>query len=148
MRRGFFSVFCFIFFASYSAFADAAVQKTFAMIKPRGMGKSVEIKSLIQSYGLKILQSKKIVLTEKKFEKLYFMHKGKPFYDELKSSLVNKDVEVMVLQGDDAVNRYRMAINDIRAKYALNKTENAVHGSDSWKRAHEEICIFFECKSK
>ena len=121
------------------------MQKTFGMIKPSGMAHSAEIKSIIASYGLKIIKSKKIVMTEKKLNKLYFMHKNKPFYDELKNSLLNKEVEVMVLYGNNAVRTYRNAVEDIRSKYAINKTENAVHGADGWQRAHEEICIFFDC---
>ena len=121
------------------------IQKTFAMIKPSGIFKTMEIKSIIKSYGLKIIKSKKIIITEKQVDKLYYMHKDKPFYNDLKASLVGKEVEVMVLYGDHAVDRYRDAVSDIRSKYAINKTENAVHGSDSWKRAHEEICIFFSC---
>ena len=121
------------------------MQKTFGMIKPSGMSHNAEIKSIIASYGLKIIKSKKIVMTEKKLNKLYFMHKDKSFYSELKNSLLNKEVEVMVLYGNNAVKTYRNAIEDIRSKYAINKTENAVHGADNWKRAHEEICIFFDC---
>ena len=121
------------------------IQKTFAMIKPSGISKTMEIKSIIKSYGLKIIKSKKIIITEKQVDKLYYMHKDKPFYNDLKASLVGKEVEVMVLYGDHAVDRYRDAVSDIRSKYAINKTENAVHGSDSWTRAHEEICIFFSC---
>ena len=121
------------------------MQKTFGMIKPSGMSRSAEIKSIIASYGLKIIKSKKIVMTETKLDKLYFMHKNKPFYDELKSSILNKEVEVMVIYGNNAVKKYRSAIEDIRSKYAISKTENAVHGADNWKRAHEEICIFFDC---
>ena len=123
-------------------------QKTFGMIKPSGIDKTNEIKSIISSNSLKIIKSKKIIMTEKLFNKLYFMHANKPFYSELKASLVGKEVIPMVIYGDRAVEKYRIAVNEIRAKYAINKTENAVHGSDSWKRAHEEICIFFECKSK
>jgi nucleoside diphosphate kinase len=51
----------------------------------------------------------------------------------------------MVLYGNNAVKTYRNAVEDIRSKYAINKTENAVHGADGWKRAHEEMCIFFDC---
>ncbi len=121
------------------------MQKTFGMIKPSGMSHNAEIKSIIASYGLKIIKSKKIIMTEKKLNKLYFIHKDKPFYDELKNSFLNKEVEVMVLYGSNAVKTYRNAIEDIRSKYAINKTENAIHGADSWQRAHEEICIFFNC---
>ena len=139
----------FVFFvAVITSNSEAVIQKTFGLIKPSGMEKIVEIKSIISSYGLKVIKSRKVKMTEKLFNKLYFMHKEKPFYNELKSSLVDKEVEAMVLYGDNAVEKYREAVNTIRAKYAISKTENAVHGSDSWKRAHEEICIFFECKAK
>ncbi|GEM_PF-339558 len=148
MSKLFSVVLSFVFLASFGNSANAAIQRTFAMIKPSGISKTNEIKSIINSYGLKIQKSKKITLTEKQFNKLYFMHKEKPFFPELKATLVDKEVEVMILQGEDAVSKYRLAVNDIRAKYALNKTENAVHGSDTWKRAHEEICIFFDCGVK
>ena len=121
------------------------MQKTFGMIKPSGMPHNAEIKSIIASYGLKIIKSKKIIMTEKKLMKLYLSHKTKSFFGELKNSLLDKEVEVMVLYGNNAVKTYRNVVEDIRSKYAVNKTENAVHGADNWKRAHEEICIFFDC---
>lgn len=123
----------------------SAIQKTFGMIKPSGMEKQQEIKSIIASHNLRIIQQKKVIMTEKLLNKLYFMHKKKPFWNDLQASLLNKEVIPMVIYGENAVENYRNAVNDIRAKYALNKTENAVHGSDSWLRAHEEICIFFDC---
>ena len=92
--------------------------------------------------------SKKIVLTEEQFNKLYVMHKDKPFYKDLRDTLVGKEVIVFILYGDNAVEKYREVIKDIRAKYAINKTENAVHGSDSIDRAREEINIFFKCNSR
>ena len=146
MRKIFLFFGCFILIGlKVNASDNKVMQRTFAMIKPSGIAKTNEIKSIINSYGLLVLKSKKIVLTEKQVNKLYVMHKDKPFFNDLKNTLVGKEVEVMVLYGDHAVNRYRDAVSDIRSKYAINKTENAVHGSDSWKRAHEEICIFFEC---
>ena len=146
MRKIFLFFGCFILIGlKVNASDNKVMQRTFAMIKPSGIAKTNEIKSIINSYGLLVLKSKKIVLTEKQVNKLYVMHKDKPFFNDLKNTLIGKEVEVMVLYGDHAVNRYRDAVSDIRSKYAINKTENAVHGSDSWKRAHEEICIFFEC---
>ena len=156
MKSSFFYTLLIFFAVSYNAVANEVVvndvkktnkvmQKTFGMIKPSGASRTAEIKNIIQSYGLKIIRSKKIVMSENKVEKLYVMHKDKPFFNDLKHSLVGKEVEVMVLYGDHAVEKYREAVGDIRSKYAINKTENAVHGADSWKRAHEEICIFFDC---
>ncbi len=131
-----------------SVIAGTKKQKTFGMIKPSGIARTNEIKNIITSYKLKLLSSKRITLTEKQFADLYVMHKGKPFYKELHDAMVGKEVEVMIIYGDDAVSKYRDAVVDIRSKYALNKTENAVHGSDSEKRAKKEICIFFNCNRK
>ena len=124
------------------------LQRTFGVIKPSGMSKISEIKSIIAAYGLEMRYSKKIILTDKQFEKLYEMHKDKPFFEDLKSSLVGKEVIVFILYGKNAVKRYRDAVKEIRSKYALNKTENAVHGSDSWERGKEEINMFFKCNNK
>ena len=127
--------------------SQAVIQKTFGMIKPSGMEKQKEIKSIIASHNLKIIKEKKMIMTDKMIDKLYVMHKNKPFYQELKASLLNKEVIAMVIYGNNAVEEYRLAVADIREKYALNKTENAVHGSDSWYRGHEEINMFFPKKA-
>ena len=124
------------------------LQRTFGVIKPSGMSKISEIKSIIAAYGLEMRYSKKIILTEKQVEKLYEMHKDKPFFEDLKSSLVGKEVIVFILYGKNAVKRYRDAVKEIRSKYALNKTENAVHGTDSWERGKVEINMFFKCNNK
>lgn len=128
--------------------AQSSQQRTFGVIKPSGMKHKDEIKSMISSNGLLMKYSESIILSEEQFDKLYFMHKEKPFYKDLKDTLVGKDIIVFILYGDNAVERYRNVIKDIRAKYALNKTENAVHGSDSVERAREEINIFFQCNKK
>ena len=135
-------------FVNYNAFAKSSKQRTFGVIKPSGLQHQDEIKSMISSNGLLMKYSKKIVLTEEQFNKLYVMHKDKPFYKDLRDTLVGKEIIVFILYGDNAVEKYRDVIKDIRAKYAINKTENAVHGSDSVDRAREEINIFFKCNSR
>lgn len=135
-------------FTLFSYYSNAVTQRTFGMIKPSGLPHKEEIKSLIASYGLDMRYSKEIILTEKQVENLYFMHKDKPFFEDLKASLVGKKVIVFILYGENTVNKYREAIKEIRAKYAVNKTENAVHGSDTWKRGSEEIGLFFKCNDK
>lgn len=141
--------FAFIVNAEYNfASARSSKQRTFGMIKPSGLQHQDEIKSMISSNGLLMKYAKNIVLTEEQFEKLYFMHKDRPFYKDLQNTLVGHKVVVFILYGDSAVEKYRDVIKNIRAKYAINKTENAVHGSDSVERAREEINIFFKCNSK
>ena len=147
----FLSVVFFAFIANAThnlASARPSKQRTFGMIKPSGLQHQDEIKSMISSNGLLMKYSKNIVLTEEQFEKLYFMHKDKPFYRDLQNTLVGHEVIVFILYGDNTVEKYRDVIKNIRAKYAVNKTENAVHGSDSVERAREEINIFFKCNSK
>jgi len=144
----FFVLYSFLFsFGAMQCSAKTDIEKTFGMIKPSGMDKINEIKSIIKSYGLKIVKSKKIIMTEDKFDKLYNMHKEKQFFNELKQSMVGKEVEIMIISGENAVERYRDVIIDIRSMYSISKTENVIHGSDTLKDADYEICLFFKCKN-
>ena len=148
MKKFLYTIFPIISFVYMSNLSNAAVQRTFGMIKPSGLPYKTEIKSMIASNGLDMKYSKEITLTEKQVMNLYSMHKNKPFFNDLKNSLVGKKVIVFILYGENAVEKYRDVVKDIRAKYAINKTENAVHGSDSWSRGREEIRIFFKCNDK
>ena len=138
---------CFgVAFAFNGANAVAKKGYTFGMIKPSGIDHVKEIKAIINAHGLIIMQQRKLVLKENRLDKLYEMHKEKPFYGDLKSSLLNKEVIAMKIYGENAVENYRDAVKEIREKYAVNKTENAVHGSDSPERAKIEINLFFPAK--
>ena len=138
---------------------EIQMQKTFGMIKPSGIDKIDEIKNVIKMHGLKILDSKRLIMSDENFEKLYFMHKDRQFFNDLRSSLVGKEVEVMVIYGNNAIAKYREVVGKIRGKYAIDKTNNILHGTDDKdiedengkklggkKRAEEEICIFFKCE--
>ena len=135
------------------------MQKTFGMIKPSGIDKADEIKNIIKMHGLKILDSKRVIMSDENFEKLYFMHKDRQFFNDLRSSLVGKEIEAMVIYGNNAIAKYREVVVKIRGKYAIDKTNNILHGTDDKdtedengrklggeKRAKEEICIFFKCE--
>ena len=142
------SLICLAGISNHISLAKSSKQRTFGIIKPSGLRHQEEIKSMISSSGLLVKYSKKIVLTEEQFEKLYIMHKEKPFFKDLRDTLVGKEIIVFILYGDNAVEKYREVIKDIRSKYAINKTENAVHGSDTIDRAREEINIFFKCNNR
>ena len=142
------SLICLAGISNHISLAKSSKQRTFGIIKPSGLRHQEEIKSMISSSGLLMQYSKKIVLTEEQFEKLYIMHKEKPFFKDLRDTLVGKEIIVFILYGDNAVEKYREVIKDIRSKYAINKTENAVHGSDTIDRAREEINIFFKCNNR
>ncbi|HMP62114.1 MAG TPA: nucleoside-diphosphate kinase, partial [Phenylobacterium sp.] len=83
----------------------------------------------------------------------YEVHKERPFYGELVGQMTSAPVVVQVLEGENAVAKYReimgatnpeqAAEGTIRKLFALNVGENSVHGSDSADNAKIEIAQFF-----
>ena len=103
--------------------------------------------------SLKTFFIKLISITLKQAEKFYYIHKDKPFYNDLVNYMISGPVVVQVLQGNNAVNKYRKVMGatnpnnaeegTIREKFAISVQENSVHGSDSLKSAKAEIGFFF-----
>ena len=131
------------------------MQKTLAIIKPdavkaHNVGKII---TMLEKNGMKILAMKMAHLTRKQAEGFYAVHQGKPFFEGLINLMTSVPVVIMVLEGDDIIARYRRlmgatnpadaAPDTIRALYATNVEQNAVHGSDSEESAAFEIAYFF-----
>jgi nucleoside-diphosphate kinase len=133
-----------------------AIERTLSIIKPSAVrDKHIgAILAKFESAGLNIVAVKMLQLSRAQAEAFYHVHRGKPFFDELVEFMTSGRVMVQVLEGDDAIQRNRdvmgatnpadAAEGTVRAEFALNMTENAVHGSDSTETAHEEIAFFFE----
>lgn len=131
------------------------LEKTLSIIKPDAIksGYSGKIIAMLEENGFVIKAMKKIHLTKKQAENFYIVHKDKPFYDSLSTFMSSGSVIVMVLEKENAIEDYRtlMGATDpskaqagtIRALYAKNIEENAVHGSDSKESAEFEISYFF-----
>ena len=131
------------------------MERTFSMIKPDAVAKNVigEIYSRFEKAGLRIIASRMLHLSQEQAEAFYAVHKERPFFDELVSFMTSGPVMVQVLEGDDAVAKNRdvmgatnpkdAAPDTIRADFADEITENAVHGSDAAETATEEIAFFF-----
>ncbi len=131
------------------------MERTFSIIKPDAVGRNVsgEILAMIQQSGLKIVAMKMIHLTKAQAEGFYAVHKERPFFDSLVQYMCSGPVVCSVLEGDNAIARYRelmgatnpenAAEGTIRKKYALNIEANAVHGSDAPETAAVEISYFF-----
>lgn len=131
-------------------------ERTLSIIKPDAVSKNHigAICTLLEKSGLKIVAAKMLHLTRSEAEAFYAVHKERPFYQELVQFMLTGPVVVMVLEGDNAVNKNRevMGATDpakaapgtIRATYASNIEENAVHGSDSLENAKNEINFFFD----
>lgn len=132
-----------------------AIERTLSMIKPNAVRKHVigEIETRISQAKLDIVALKMLKLTREQAEGFYAEHKGKSFFDNLIKFMISGPIVVQVLEGENAIKRYRdlMGPTDLskanagtlRADFSDNVTENAVHGSDSLTSAEREIAYFF-----
>lgn len=132
-----------------------STQQTLSIIKPDGVQKNLigNIFSLIEKAGLKIVATKMLHLSENQAKEFYAVHKERPFYNDLVKYMTSGPVVVSVLEGENAVAKYRdvmgatnpkdAAPGTIRKLYAESIECNAVHGSDSPKNAQIEVRFFF-----
>lgn len=131
------------------------MERTFSIIKPDATRRNItgSINKIIEENNLKIVAQKRVKLTKEKAEGFYIVHKEKPFFNDLIDYMTSGPVILQVLQGKDAVERYRnimgatnpknAADGTVRKLFALNIQENSVHGSDSNENAKIEIEYFF-----
>ena len=131
------------------------MSRTFSIIKPDATKRNItgSINKMIEVNNLKIIAQKRIKLSKEKAEDFYAIHKEKPFFNELIKYMTSGPVIVQVLEGDNAVEKYRKIMGStnpenaeegtIRKAHALNIQENSVHGSDSEENATTEISFFF-----
>ena len=131
------------------------MDRTFSIIKPDATKRNLtgSINSVIETNGLRIIAQKRIKLTNEQAQKFYDVHNDKPFFSDLVEYMTSEPVVVQVLQGDNAVKKYREVMGatnpenaedgTIRKLFALNVQENSVHGSDSDENALKEIEFFF-----
>ena len=131
-------------------------ERTFSIIKPDATEKNLTgaVNAVIEAAGLRIVAQKRIKLSQAQAEKFYEIHKERPFFGELVEFMTRAPVVVQVLEGENAVARYRevmgatnpaqAAEGTIRKLYADSVGENSVHGSDSLDNAKTEIAFFFK----
>ncbi len=131
-------------------------EQTLSIIKPDAVERNLSenIKSIFIKNKLSILESKKIQISKDEAAEFYKVHQSKPFYDKLCSYLSSGPIEVMILEGENAVfkNRELMGATDpktakdgtIRKLYGVSIDKNSVHGSDSLDNAKLEINFFFK----
>ena len=131
------------------------MNRTFSIIKPDATKRNItgSINKIIEENGLAIVGQKRIKLSKDKAEGFYSIHKEKSFFNDLIEYMTSGPVIVQVLEGDNAVEKYRNIMGatnpenaengTIRKLHALNIQENSVHGSDSNENAIIEINYFF-----
>jgi len=132
-----------------------AIERTFSIIKPDATQRNLTgaINAVIEQAGLRIVAQKRILMSRREAETFYAVHKERPFFGELVEFMTSGPVVVQVLEGENAVLRYReimgatnpesAAEGTIRKLYAKSIGENSVHGSDSLDNAKIEIAQFF-----
>ncbi len=131
------------------------MSRTFSIIKPDATKRNITgaINKIIEENNLVIIAQKRIKLSKDKAEGFYSIHKDKPFFSELIQYMISGPIIVQVLEGENAIEKYRSIMGStnpdnadegtIRKIFALNIQENSVHGSDSSENAEIEIKYFF-----
>jgi nucleoside-diphosphate kinase len=132
-----------------------ALERTFSIIKPDATARNLTgaINAMIEAAGLRIVAQKRLRISLPQARQFYAVHKERPFFAELVDFMVSGPVVVQVLEGDNAIARYRelmgatdpakAAAGTIRKVHAKSIGENSVHGSDAPETAAIEIAQFF-----
>jgi nucleoside-diphosphate kinase len=132
-----------------------AIEHTFSIIKPDATHRNLTgaINAVIEKAGLRIVAQKRLRMTREQAERFYEVHRGRPFYNELVAFMSSGPVVVQVLEGENAIAKYRQVMGatnpaeaaegTIRKLFAKSIGENSVHGSDSAETAVKEIAQFF-----
>jgi nucleoside-diphosphate kinase len=131
------------------------IERTFSILKPDATERNLTgaINAIIEKAGLRIIAQKRVRISREQAEKFYSVHRERPFFGELVDFMISGPVVVQVLEGENAIARYRevMGATDpakaadgtIRKVHARSIGENSVHGSDAADTAAREIEQFF-----
>jgi nucleoside-diphosphate kinase len=132
-----------------------AVERSLSIIKPDATARNLTgaINALIERAGLRIIAQKRTRWTKAQAEKFYEVHRSRPFFRDLVEFMISGPIVVQVLEGEDAIKKYRnvMGATDpakaeagtIRRQFAESIERNSVHGSDSPENAAIEIALNF-----
>lgn len=131
------------------------MERTLSIIKPDGVKKNLigEVLKRVEQPGLRIAAMRMLRMSIDDAKGFYIIHKERPFYESLTSFMSEGPVVVMVVEGENAINKVRQimgatnpkdaAPGTIRADFASDIEHNIVHGSDSKESAAFEIPYFF-----
>ena len=132
-----------------------AIERTFSIIKPDATARNLTgaINAMIEGAGLRIIAQRRTRITREQAETFYAVHRERPFFRELVEFMTSGPVVVQVLEGENAIAKYReimgatdpakAAAGTIRKLHGKSVGENSVHGSDASETAVKEISQFF-----
>ncbi len=131
------------------------MERTLSIIKPDGVARGLigEVIRRFESNGIRIAAMKMLQMTKAQAEGFYAVHRERPFFDSLTRFMSSGPVVVMVLEGENVIekNRTLMGATDprqaaegtIRRDFGTEIEKNVVHGSDAPETAAFEIGYFF-----
>ncbi len=131
------------------------LERTFSIIKPDAFAKHGigPVLARIEAGGLRVVAGRVTRLSRAQAEAFYAVHKERPFYSDLCDFMTSGPVFVSVLEGENAILRYREVLGatdpakaeaaTVRADFGTDVEKNAAHGSDGPDTAREEIAFFF-----
>jgi len=134
---------------------DMMLERTLSIIKPDGVSRNLigEVIRRIEGQGLKVIAMKMITLSKVQAKGFYAIHEGKAFYESVTDFMSSGPCVVMVLEGEDAIKKYRKLMGatnfkeaeegTIRREFAVDIEKNIVHGSDSKETSDFEMGYFF-----
>ncbi len=130
-------------------------ERTLSIVKPDGVARGLigEVVKRLEANDLKIIAMKMVLLSRAEAQGFYAVHRARPFFESLTGFMSSGPAVVMVLEGENAISRYRelmgatnykdAAPGTIRADFASDIEKNIVHGSDAPETAAFEIGYFF-----
>lgn len=133
-----------------------AAERTFSIIKPDATRRNLtgKINAMIEDAGLRIVAQKRVKWSKADAEQFYGVHRERPFFNDLVAFMTSGPIVVQVLEGEDAVAKYRKVMGatnpanadagTIRKAFAESIEANSVHGSDSAENAKIEIGMNFK----
>ncbi len=131
------------------------MERTLSIIKPDGVERGLigEVVKRFEKAGIRIAAMKMVHLSKEEAQAFYAVHKERPFFDSLTSYMSSGPIVVMVLEGENVIERNRKLMGatnpadadpgTIRKDFALDVEKNTVHGSDAPETARQEIAFFF-----
>jgi nucleoside-diphosphate kinase len=133
-----------------------ATERTFSIIKPDATRRNLtgSINAVIEKAGLRIVAQKRVKWKLADAKKFYGVHAKRPFFKDLVKFMTSGPIVVQVLEGKNAVAKYREVMGatnpanadagTIRKLFAESIEANSVHGSDSLENAKKEIKMNFK----
>ena len=131
------------------------METTLAIIKPDAVARNLigKILERVESNGFRVVAMKRVQLTKSVSEGFYYVHKERPFFNDLTTFMSTGPVVLLVLERQEAIGQWRQLMGatnpkdaeagTLRKDFAIDLEKNSVHGSDSPESAAFEISFFF-----